>query len=264
MSDGKVALVTGGSRGIGAAIARALGSAGAHVLVSALDLEACQAVAREVQRGGGSATAFQLDVSSAEGIRRGLERAHAIDPRSQAIDWLVNNAGIVHSAPLLAADNESAHERLFAVNFHGPRRLIEALAPGMRARNFGRIVNVASSAGLRGYRYVSVYCASKHALVGYSRAAALDLAQSGVTLHCVCPHYVDSPMTDRNVERMRQKTGKSADELRAFLASQNPGGKLVAPEDVARAVLDLLQGGSNGRIVELDGGPPRVVEELSP
>ncbi len=257
-----VALVTGGSRGIGAAIASFLGSRRVHVLVSAQDLGACGEVARRIVEAGGSAEAIQLDVSSRAGIAEGLQRVRASEAIHGPVDWLVNNAGIVFSAPLFSEQNEAALERLFAVNFHGPRRLIEALAPSMRERGYGRIVNIVSSAGLRGYKYVSVYCASKHALLGWSRAAALDLARTGVNLHCVCPHYVDSPMTDRNVERMREKTGKSDTELRAYLAGQNPGGRLIEPREIAELVHGLLSGDALGRVVELDGSDPRVLEEV--
>ncbi len=263
MSHRHVALVTGGSRGIGSAIAQQLGAAGAHVIVSALDLAACENVARLIQSLGGSAEAIALDVASKDGIRAGALRVQGIEARVGPVDWLVNNAGIVHSAPLFSEHNEDALERLMGVNFHGPRRLVESLAPSMRTRGYGRIVNIVSSAGLRGYKYVSVYCASKHALLGWTRAAALDLAGTGVTINAICPHYVDSPMTDKNIARMREKTGKSETELRGFLAAQNPGGRLVTPQDVAREVLALMEGSANGRVVELDGSGPKILEEVS-
>jgi NAD(P)-dependent dehydrogenase (short-subunit alcohol dehydrogenase family) len=169
-------------------------------------------------------------------------------------DWLVNNAGIAKSAPLLhPAEVTDLYEEHLAVNFHGARRMLEALLPGMRARGYGRIVNVASSAGLVGYAYVSAYCASKHALVGYTRSAALELAGSGVAVSAVCPHYVDSPMTERSAARIAEKTGRTSEAARALLAAQNPGGRLVTPAEVAEAVLEQLAGEHNGAIVELDG-----------
>ena len=262
MSHRHVALVTGGSRGIGAAIAHLLGTRGAHVLVSALDLAACEQVARHIQSAGGTADALALDVASKEGIRAGALQVRGIEARVGPVDWLVNNAGIVHSAPLFSEHNEEALERLMGVNFHGPRRMVETFAPAMRERGYGRIANIVSSAGLRGYKYVSVYCASKHALLGWTRAAALDLAGSGVTVNAICPHYVDSPMTDKNIARMREKTGKSAEDLRGFLAAQNPGGRLVTPQDVALQVLALMEGSANGRVVELDGSGPKILEEV--
>lgn len=122
-------------------------------------------------------------------------------------------------------------------------------------------MQVASSAGLRGYAYVTAYTAAKHALLGYSRSAALELARQGVAVNVLCPHYVDSPMTDANVARMRAKTGRSDAELRAFLASENPGGVLVTPAEVAGATLDLVGGGRSGVVLELIGGATRTVDE---
>jgi NAD(P)-dependent dehydrogenase (short-subunit alcohol dehydrogenase family) len=147
------------------------------------------------------------------------------------------------------------------VNFHGARRMIEAFAPSMIENKYGRIVNVGSSAGLRGYPYAAAYVASKHALVGYSRCVSAELAKTGVTLNIVCPHYVDSPMTDQTVERIVGKTGKTEADTRSFLAAQNPGGTLVSPEEVAAIVLQFLKGSDNGKIAELVGGKGRVPDE---
>jgi NAD(P)-dependent dehydrogenase (short-subunit alcohol dehydrogenase family) len=131
----------------------------------------------------------------------------------------------------------------------------------MIQRKHGRIVNLASSAGLRGYPYAAAYVASKHALVGYSRSVSAELAKTGVTLNLVCPHYVDSPMTDQTVQRIVGKTGKTEADTRTFLAAQNPGGTLVSPEEVAAVVLHLLQSSDNGRIAELVGGKGRIPDE---
>jgi len=205
---GHVALVTGGNRGIGAAI-----------------------------------RAVALDVTDPDSIRAVAD---------ERVDWLVNNAGIAESAPLLGGGDE-LYQRHLDVNFHGARRLLEALVPAMKERRYGRIVNVASSAGLRGYAYVAAYCASKFALVGYTLAAAEELAGSGVTVNAVCPYYVDSPMLDQSISNLRAKTGKGADELRAFFAEQNPGGRILTPEEVADAVAALLTGEDSGTLAVLDG-----------
>jgi len=256
MSARHVALVTGGGQGIGLEISRRVASGGAAVLVAGRRIEACAAAAEEIRAAGGEAHALRLDVTERDSIRAALEEALRVTDDVGPIDWLVNNAGMAVSAPLLhEADVTDPFEEHMRVNFHGARRMIEALLPGMRAAGYGRIVNVASSAGLRGYAYVSAYCASKHALVGYTRAAALELAKGGVTIGAVCPHYVDSPMTDRSVERIVEKTGKSPEQARAILAAQNPGGRLVTPGEVAEAVWALLAGDQNGAIVELDGRP---------
>jgi NAD(P)-dependent dehydrogenase (short-subunit alcohol dehydrogenase family) len=240
----RTVLVTGASRGIGRAIALELGRAGARVLVGARDLEACRRVAGGIRDAGGEAEVLALDVAKPTAAESLADHG--------PIDWLVNNAGIVESAPLGRSDEALVASHM-EVNFHGARRLAHALWPQMRARAHGRIVNVASSAGLRGYAYASAYCASKFALVGWTLAAADELAGSGVTVNAVCPHYVDSPMLEAAVMNIVKKTGRNADDVRAFMAAQNPGGRLVEPEAVARAVRELLEGEENGVLVELDG-----------
>ena len=115
------------------------------------------------------------------------------------------------------------------------------------------MLNIASSAGLRGYAYVSAYCASKHALVGYTRAAALELGPKGVAFGALCPHYVDSPMLEASIRNVVEKTGMSTDEARAHFAGQNPSGELVTPEQVAKAAADWFERPENGAIVELTG-----------
>jgi NAD(P)-dependent dehydrogenase (short-subunit alcohol dehydrogenase family) len=254
VSTRRVAVVTGAGQGIGAAIAERLASAGAFVFVTGRHREPCAALVNRLRERGERAEALTLDVTDRQSIRAALEvvlrRSDEVGPP----DWLVNNAGIAKSAPLLHPDDVTdPYEEHLAVNFHGARRMVEGLLPGMRARGYGRIVNVASSAGLVGYAYVSAYCASKHALVGYTRSAALELAGSGVAIGAVCPHYVDSPMTERSAARIAEKTGRTSEAARALLAAQNPGGRLVTPAEVAAAVLELLEGDHNGAIVEVDG-----------
>ena len=240
------ALVTGASQGIGAAIARALTERGLRVLVSSRRLEACQSLAAELP----GAEALQLDVANPASIAAALE---ALGERP--VEVLVNNAGIAESAPLVPrkGSTEDLVARQMEVNFHGARRLMEGLVPGMKARGLGRCINVASSAGLRGYAYVSAYCASKFALVGYGLAAAEELRGSGVTVQAVCPHYVDTDMVARAVDNLVAKTGRTAEEARAELAAQNPGGRLVTSEEVAAAVVGLVDEEESGLVVELDG-----------
>ena len=253
-----VALVTGASRGIGAAVARRLARDGAPVLVAARGLEACEELAGEIQRAGGRAAGLALDVADATSRAAGLERAHELarelvgEPR---VDWLVNNAGFARSATIERSITEELDEfeAHLAVNFHGAVRLVHGLLGGWKERGSGRVVNVASSAGLVGYAYVSAYCASKHALVGFTRAAAKELEAAGVRLHAVCPHYVDTPMLQASIDTMRARTGKHEAELRSFVESQNPGGRLLTPEEVADAVADLFAEARTGVILELDG-----------
>lgn len=256
-----VALVTGGSRGIGAAIAHALADAGVAVVVAARGTEGCERRARAIEERGGRARALTLDVADAAAFGGALERLRAIEDALGPVAWLVNNAGVALSAPLLRGrtpDGDDLYAHHLAVNFHGPRRLVEALVPGMLERGTGRVLAVASSAGLVGYGYVSAYCASKHALVGYTRAAARELEGRGVAFGALCPHYVDSPMLEASIANVVSKTGQTPDEARAWFAAQNPGGALVAPDAVAAAALAWLESGANGAILELDGA--RVVE----
>jgi len=255
MSQAHVAMVTGASSGIGASIAALLAAEGAFVVVCGRDLQRTGAVASVLQEFGGRAAPVEFDVGSRELVRAGLERVRAATADVGPVDWLVNNAGLARSGPLLPREGNSdeVFEEHMRVNFDGARHVMEELLPGMLERKYGRIVNVASSAGLHGYAYVAAYCASKHALVGYSRAAALELARTGVGVNLVCPHYVDSPMTDRSIKNVMKKTGQSEQEARAFFAAQNPGGHLVEPEEVARATLELLEGDRTGLVIELDG-----------
>jgi len=257
MARDHVALVTGGSRGIGAEIARALARSGAAVVVGARTVDACQVLCDELGAQGARAFPVPLDVTSVDSVRAAVEVARAAVAAIGPIDWLVNNAGIAVSAPLAYDGQGDAGEDLYArhmdVNFHGARRVTEALLGDMLERGYGRVVNVASSAGLRGYAYVSAYCASKHALVGYTRAAALELGDRGVAFRAVCPHYVDSPMLEAGIERIVARTGKSAEEARRFFEGQNPGGRLVSMAEVAAAVRDALAGDGADVVVELDG-----------
>ena len=269
MATRHAALITGAAGGIGAATAERLARAGAFVLVSGRRREACEALAERIRAGGGSAAAIVLDVGSADSILRGAGEARAAleVAGAEAIDWIVNNAGIALSAPFAARGEggEDLYAEHMRINFHGARMVVEAFLADMHARGYGRIVNVGSSAGLRGYRYAAAYCASKHALIGYTRAAAQELAKSGIAMGAVCPHYVDTPMTERSVRRMVEATGRQEDDVRRFLAEQNPGGRLVTVDEVAEAIVGLLQAKvpDASAIVELDGsGKPRVLERL--
>ncbi|MBM3991132.1 MAG: SDR family oxidoreductase [Planctomycetes bacterium] len=256
MSRSHVAFVTGAGRGIGAAIAAELAGSGAAVVLGARTLSECERTALELRARGGSAFAVELDVGESASIAAAIARAREL---AGPIDWLVNNAGIAVSAPLLPREGstDELYERHMRVNFHGARRMAEGLLPAMKSAGYGRIVNVASSAALRAYRYVAAYCASKHALLGWARAAALDLESSGVQVATVCPHYVDSPMTDASVRTIAAKTGRSEAEARALLAAENPAGRLVLPSQIAFVVRGLLEGDANGALVELDGSVPR-------
>jgi NAD(P)-dependent dehydrogenase (short-subunit alcohol dehydrogenase family) len=248
-----VALVTGGSRGIGAAICRRLAREGATVLVAARKPADCAEVADVIRAEGGDAWPIVLDVTKPASIAAALESAKDLTGPFGSIDWLVNNAGIAESAPYDEAKRDARAKRHLDVNFHGARRLMEALVPGMVARGYGRVVNMASSAGLRGYAYVTGYCASKFALVGYSLALADELEGTGVLVNLVCPHYVDSPMLAESVRRLVKKTRMQPALAREFFQGANPGARLVGMGEVADAVARLVAGEEHGTVLELDG-----------
>jgi NAD(P)-dependent dehydrogenase (short-subunit alcohol dehydrogenase family) len=250
---GRGALVTGGGRGIGAATARRLGSAGARVVVVARGQEKIESVAAEIVAAGGSARAMACDVTDADAVER---LRIAAEHELGAVDILVNNAGIATSSPLKRQSLEE-WRKVFAVNVEGAFLVTRAFLPSMVERGWGRVINIASIAGRTGAPYIAAYSSSKHALVGMTRALAAEVAASGVTVNALCPGYVDTPMTDASVERIVAKTGRSAEDARRRIVESNPQGRLIAPEEVAfmaHALCDELAGGVNGQTLGIDGG----------
>ena len=199
MLQGRVALVTGGGRGIGRAVARRLASDGARVVVTGRKVEDLELVAADT---GGLAVA--ADLASRDSIRSLLQQ---IEAQAGHVDILVNNAGVAVSAPLSRVTDE-VWDQTLAINATAPFLLCRALIPAMVQAGWGRVINIASNAGLTGYGYSSSYCASKHALVGFTRALAVDLGSSGVTINAVCPGWVDTDMAADAVARIAEKTGR--------------------------------------------------------
>jgi 3-hydroxybutyrate dehydrogenase len=228
---GRHALVTGGSRGIGRAVAAALSQAGATVTVLGRD----QATLAEAVAQGDAAGFVVADVTDAAAVGAGISRAVA---QRGPVDILVANAGGAESAPFAKADPEQ-FRRMFELNVMGSVHAIRAVLDGMVARRYGRIVAVASLAGLKGYAYVSAYCAAKHAVVGLVRALASETATTGVTVNAVCPGYTDTDMVRESAARIAAKTGRPAEEAVAAMVRSNPLGRLITPDEVAGAVLFL-------------------------
>ena len=253
MLEGKGAVITGGSQGIGAAVARALAEAGAAVVVAARNEGRIRSVAAELAESGTEAWAVPCDVTDEASVRA---LAEASVERLGRVDILINNAGAAHSAPLQKTTLEDWN-RLHAVNATGAFLCARAFASEMVLRGWGRIVTIASTAGLAGGRYISAYAASKHAVVGLTRCIAAEVGAAGVTANAICPGWVDTEMTREAIERIVRETGRSEEEaLRAMLASTNQR-RLIEPGEVANLALvlcDEASGGINGQAIVLDGG----------
>jgi NAD(P)-dependent dehydrogenase (short-subunit alcohol dehydrogenase family) len=202
---------------------------------------------------GDAAGFFTADVVDGAALRDGIDAAAA---ERGPIDILVANAGGAESAPFAGSDADM-FRRLIDLNLMGAVNAIQAVIGGMAARRSGRIVAVASTAGLKGYAYVSAYCAAKHAVVGLVRALALEVAKSGVTVNAVCPGFTDTELIRASIARIVEKTGRSHDEALGEFTRQNPQGRLIAPAEVAAAVAFLCSGaasGVNGAALTVAGG----------
>lgn len=254
MTDGRHALVTGAGSGIGRAIALALAAAGCRVALAGRRAAPLDDVGAEIIAAGGEAVALPgFDVTDADAVRVGVSAAQA---RFGDIAVLVNCAGEAPSAPFEATDL-ALWNRVIAVNLTGMYLVTQAALPSLRRVEAGRIVNIASTAGLRGYAYVTAYCAAKHGVIGLTRALALELARSRITVNAVCPGFTDTPLLDAAVETITAKTGRSPHEARAALASANPQGRLVTAQEVADAVVWLISPGAGavtGQAIAVAGG----------
>jgi len=228
---GKHAFVTGAGRGIGRAVAAALAGAGAAVTV----IGRSEAPLREAVAAGEAAGCGVADVTDMVEVKRQVMAAEAA---RGPIAILINNAGSVESGPFIKAD-PSVFRTMWNVHLMGAVYATQAVLPGMIERGFGRIVNVASTAGLKGYAYISAYCAAKHALVGLTRALAAETAARGVTVNAVCPGYTDTDLVRDSIKRVAAKTGRAQTDVLAEYQKDAPVGRLIRPEEVAAAVVYL-------------------------
>ena len=233
---GRHAVVTGANRGIGAAIARHLAAAGADVTLCVRTPSSAESLVAELTTHGGRIRVVQADVTDAVALTRACAEAEAIAP----VDILVSNAGTAETAPFLRSDI-SLFQRMLDVHLLAPVRAAHALLPGMLARGWGRIVNVASIAGLGGAPYITAYAAAKHAEVGFTRALAAECAPKGVLVNAVCPGYVDTEMVHGAVDRLSAKTGVSATDAVAMILRDAGQARLITADEVAAAVLDFCR-----------------------
>ncbi|HRJ63448.1 MAG TPA: SDR family oxidoreductase, partial [Brevundimonas sp.] len=236
---GHHAVVTGAGSGIGRATAERLAEAGCQVTLIGRHVARLNETADRI---GDLAFAATADVTDPDMLAAAIEVGR---DRFGPIDILVNNAGAATSAPFLKTDAEALRAML-ALNLEAPAEAARLVLPGMLTRRWGRIVNVASTAGLKGYPYVSAYVAAKHGLVGLTRALALEVAAKGVTVNAVCPGFTETELVAKSVESIIAKTGRSEEEARAALAASNPQGRLITPDEVATTIVWLCGDGASG------------------
>jgi NAD(P)-dependent dehydrogenase (short-subunit alcohol dehydrogenase family) len=246
--SGRHALVTGGGRGIGAAIARQLLALGAAVTVTGRNQGRLEAAAASM-----GAQAVAVDVTDSAAIRNGFAKAaEALGP----ITILVNNAGIAKAAPFAKTDL-TLWDDILRTDLTGAFLCTQAVLPHMLEVGWGRVVNVASTAGLTGMAYCAAYCAAKHGLIGMTRALAVELAAKPVTVNAVCPGYTETDIVEETIANIVAKTGRTREEALAGLVASNPQKRLIKPEEVAEAVAWLCLPGSasiTGQSIAVAGG----------
>jgi NAD(P)-dependent dehydrogenase (short-subunit alcohol dehydrogenase family) len=251
MIEGRVALVTGGGRGIGRAIAIALARAGADVAVAARTVPEIEAVAAEVAALGRRTMFFPLDVSDRAQLALAPGR---VEEELGPVEILVNNAGIQASGPAHKLD-DATWDAVLAVDLTAPFLLARACLPAMYEHAFGRVINVASVAGKMGLKYGAAYASAKHGLIGLTRCLALEGARKGVTANAICPSWTETRMMEEAVEAITLSTGWTAAEARELMLRSNPLGRAALPEEVAEAAVFLARSPAvTGQSIHVDGG----------
>ena len=244
------ALVTGGGSGIGAEIAKVLVAAGMRVTITGRRLEVLQALAPQYP---GRMQAVVADVADAAAVASAFAQAKA---HFGPVQVLVNNAGQAQSAPFAKTD-DALWQQMLAVNLTGTYHCTQAAVPDMLAAGWGRIVNIASTAGLVGYAYVAAYCAAKHGVVGLTRALALEYARKGITVNAVCPGYTETDLLRESIAHVVAQTGRTEAQAREAFCAGNPQGRVVQPQEVADAVRWLCGDAAasvTGQSIAVSGG----------
>ncbi len=241
---GKTAFVTGGGSGVGAVLALAFAEAGAEVVICGRRMEPLETVGARHP----GIRAVLCDITDEAAISAAIAGASP--------DIVIANAGASESAPFTRTEL-AAFERMVSVNLTGTFLTLREGAKAMKDKPWGRLIAIASTAGLKGYPYVAPYAAAKHGVIGLVKSVALELARKGITANALCPGFLDTEMTERSIANIMEKTGRSAEEARSSLEATNPMHRLVPPEDVARAALWLCGEGSEmvtGQAISISGG----------
>lgn len=252
---GQHVVVTGAAQGIGLAIAGAFLDAGAAVTIIGRNAERLAGAAAELRAGHTHARLSEAIADLTDADRAAAAFAAAVKAQGP-VTVLVNNAGASGAVPF-AKMEESHFSAMMDANARSTFLCSKAVIGDMLAAGAGRIINIASTAGLKGYAYVASYCAAKHAVVGLTRAMAIELARKGITVNAICPGFVETPMTVESVRNIMEKTGRTEEQARADLAAMNPQKRLVQPDEIATMAVQLAlpaAGGINGQVIAIDGG----------
>jgi NAD(P)-dependent dehydrogenase (short-subunit alcohol dehydrogenase family) len=256
-SDGKIVLVTGASGGLGAALASSFARQGYRVVIAARSGEKLQTVADGIAQNGGQVLAIANDVTQRAQVKA---LAEEIQQHWGAVQILINNAGIARAASFSEMSDGQWDDTL-ATNLTGAYNCCKAFLPGMIQAKWGRIINIASTTAKVGYSHVTAYTASKHGLLGLTRALALETARQGVTVNAICPGYIDDERTHENARAMAAKINRSAADIEKIFAASAPQKRLIEPDEVASLALLLASeklGGMTGQAVSVDGGATMI------
>lgn len=250
-------MITGGGQGIGRALALAFGAEGAHVVITGRRREKLEAVMEQIVRGGGKALGLTCDVTH-RGQVEGLDKE--IREKAGTVQVLINNAGIAPAVGFLEME-DGVWDEVLKINLTGTYHCCKVFLPGMIASKWGRIINVASTVAKVAYSHISAYTTSKHAVLGLTRALAIETARLGVTVNALCPGYVDTEMTQDNARRLAEKMGKGVEDALGLFKKSSPQNRLIAPEEVAKVALLLASEagkGITGQAINIDGGAVMV------